>query len=179
MLTLRVNGSEMYDEEKNEFYTENSTDLILEHSLLSISKWESKWHKPFLVNDTKSVDEMIDYIRCMTVSKNVNDNVYNCLTDDNIIEINKYVDDPMTATTFSNNNRSTNKEQITSELIYYWMISFNIPWECQKWHINKLLTLIRVCGIKNEPPKKLGQDEIIRRNAELNKARKKQLNSNG
>ena len=85
----------------------------------------------------------------------------------------------MTATTFSNNNRSTNKEQITSELIYYWMISFNIPWECQKWHINKLLTLIRVCGIKNEPPKKLGQDEIIRRNAELNKARKKQLNSNG
>ncbi len=115
----------------------------------------------------------------MTITQNVNDNVYNSLTSKNIDEINKYIDAPMTATTFSDNTNSRSREIVTSELIYYWMISLNIPMECQKWHLNRLLTLIRVCNVKNTPPKKMSRREIMSRNAALNAARRKKLNSKG
>ena len=111
----------------------------------------------------------------MTITQNVNPIVYNNLTDKNIEDINEYIDKPMTATTFTSENKSPNREIITSELIYYWMFSLNIPMECQKWHLNRLLTLIRVCNIKNQPPKKMSRREIMSRNAQLNAARRKKL----
>lgn len=180
MLTIEIPATEIFDEIKGEFvYTKEQT-LQLEHSLLSISKWESKWCKPFLGKQNKSSEEIIDYIKCMTLNKNVNDSAYNCLSQANIAAINDYIGAPMTATYFSNTERGRrNSEQITSELIYYWMISLNIPFECQKWHINRLLTLIRVCNIKNQPPKKMSKREIMSRNAQLNAARRQQLNSKG
>lgn len=115
----------------------------------------------------------------MTITQNVNPNIYNSLSSDNIDEINKYIDLPMTATTFPEKTTGGSREIVTAELIYYWMISLNIPMECQKWHLNRLLTLIRVCNVKNAPPKKMSRKDIMSRNAALNAARRKQLNSKG
>lgn len=180
MLEIMIPGMEYYDEEKNEFLYHHEQLLQLEHSLVSISKWESKWCKPFLDGKSKSPEEIIDYVRCMTKTINVDNEVYDRLTERNLIDINSYIESPMTATTFPNNgNSSPNREIITSELIYYWMVAYNIPFECQDWHLNRLLTLVRVCNVKNSPPKKMSKQELMNRNRELNKARKKQLNSTG
>lgn len=180
MLTITIPATEKFDEIKGEFLFVSEQTLQLEHSLLSISKWESKWCKPFLSKQEKTLEETIDYIKCMTLNKNVDDGVYECLSQDNINAINNYIGAPMTATSFSNTEHGKrNNEQITSELVYYWMIALNIPFECQKWHINRLLTLVRVCNIKNQPPKKMSKREIISRNAALNAARRQQLNTKG
>lgn len=180
MLTIVIPATEEFDEVKGEFVYTKEHVLQLEHSLLSISKWESKWCKPFLTKYDKTFEETIDYIKCMTLNKNVSDDVYGCLTQSNINAINDYIGAPMTATYFSNTEQGKkNNEQITSELIYYWMIALNVPFECQKWHINRLLTLIRVCNIKNQPPKKMSKREIMSRNAALNAARRQQLNTKG
>ena len=180
MLRIVIPERELFDEKTEEFLKTKEQTLQLEHSLVSLSKWESKWHKPFLVKDEKSFDETIDYIRCMTLSKNIDPKVYSFLTEENIKEINDYIGDPMTATTFSDrDSKKPNREIITSELVYYWMIALNIPFECQKWHLNRLLTLIRICNIKNQPSKTMGKHEIMSRNAALNAARRKQLNSKG
>lgn len=180
MLTITIPATEEFDEIKGEFvYTKEQT-LQLEHSLISISKWESTWCKPFLSKQDKTFEETIDYIKCMTLNKNPSDDVYKCLTQANVDAINEYIGAPMTATTFYGQDQGKkNNEQITSELIYYWMIALNIPFECQKWHINRLLTLIRVCNVKNQPPKKMSKREVMSRNAALNAARRQQLNSNG
>ena len=180
MLRIVIPESELFNEQTGEFISVKKQTLQLEHSLVSLSKWESKWHKPFLGKEDKTFDETIDYIRCMTRSQNIDPNIYMFLTQENIKEINDYIGDPMTATTFSDDgNGRNNREIITSELIYYWMVALNIPFECQKWHLNRLLTLIRVCNIKNQPPKKRSQGQIMSRNAALNAARRKQLNSKG
>ena len=180
MLRITIQGSEQWDELSEEFvYTKGQT-LQLEHSLVSLSKWESKWHKSFLSTKEKTDEELMDYIKCMTLTQNVNPEVYDRLTSSNIDEINKYIDDPMTATFFSEDKTVKNsREIITSELIYYWMKSFNIPFECQKWHLNRLLTFIKVCNIKDTPPKKRSKKEIMSRNAALNAARRKRLNTKG
>ena len=171
---------DLWDEANGKFVTSKEQKLVLEHSLVSLSKWESKWCKPFLSRQEKTTEETIDYIRCMTLTQNVNPKVYNFLTDENIRDVNAYIEAPMTATWFSNSNTGKqNQEQITAELVYYWMIALNIPFECQKWHLNRLLTLIRVCEVKNSPPKKMSKREILSRNAALNAARRKQLNSKG
>ena len=180
MLEIVIPETEQWDEVNQEFITSNRQILRLEHSLVSLSKWESKWKKPFLSNKEKTYEETIDYIKCMTLTQNVNDTVYNLLDKDNIEKINKYIGDPMTATTFKEDpNKKGGREIITSELIYYWMISLNIPFECQKWHLNRLLTLIKVCGIKNQPAKKMSKKDVMSRNAALNAARRKQMNSRG
>ena len=180
MLEIIIPETEQWDEVNQEFITSNRQILRLEHSLVSLSKWESKWKKAFLGNQEKTFEETIDYIKCMTLTQNVNDTVYNLLDKDNIEKINKYIGDPMTATTFKEDpNKKGGREIITSELIYYWMISLNIPFECQKWHLNRLLTLIKVCGIKNQPPKKMSKKDVMSRNAALNAARRKQMNSRG
>ncbi len=180
MLEITIRERELFDDSAQEFIHVKEQTLRLEHSLVSLSKWESKWHKPFITNQQPTREETIDYIRCMNLTQNVDPNVFNCITSEHIYEVNKYIEDPMTATTFSNNNQKGGaKETVTAELIYYWMIALNIPMECQKWHLNRLLTLIRVCNIKNTPPKKLGKQELLRRNAELNAARRKKLNSKG
>lgn len=180
MLRISIPECELWDESKNEFISTKGQTLQLEHSLVSVSKWESKWCKAFLAKGERSREEDIDYIRCMTITQNVDPDVYNFLTDENIDQVNKYIEAPMTATKFfEEKGRKTNNEQTTSELIYYWMVALNIPFECQKWHLNRLLTLIRVCNIKNQPPKKRSRREIMSRNVALNEARRKQLNTRG
>lgn len=179
MLIITIPESEYYDEVNEEFIIYKEQVLQLEHSLVSISKWESKWCKPFLSRDDKPAEEIIDYVRCMTITQNVAPDVYYRLTENNLTEINKYIDSPMTATTFHDDSRGGNRDIITSEIIYYWMVTFNIPFECQKWHLNRLLTLIRVCNIKSNPPKKMSKNEILRRNRELNEARKQSLKTRG
>lgn len=181
MLQITIPSRELWDESTNEFVITKEQTLQLEHSLISISKWESKWKKAFLTKQEKTHEETIDYIKCMTLNQNVDPNVYNYLTNENIRQINSYIDAPMTATYFSEEkgSRGGRGEQITSELIYYWMIALQIPFECQKWHLNRLLTLVRVCNIKNQPPKKRSRREIMSRNAALNAARRKQLNTKG
>lgn len=178
MLNIVVPDQEFFNEETQEFFTLKGQTLQLEHSLVSLSKWESKWNKPFLSKNEKTLKETIDYIRCMTITQNIKPYIYDMLTNENILDINKYIDSPMTATTFNVQN-TPSREIVTSEIIYYWMISLNIPLECQKWHLNRLLTLIRVCNLKNAPSKKMSKKEIMSRNAALNAARRKKLNTKG
>jgi hypothetical protein len=181
MLTLTLSDNEnFFNEETFEFIHVKSRTIRLEHSLLSLSKWESTWHKPFLGPDPKTTEETRDYVRCMIIDHNVPDYIVDLLSKEQIDRINEYIDSKMTATTFSEFHKSTGRsETITAELIYYWMISMNIPFECQKWHLNRLLTLIRVCSIKNTPAKKMPRNSILSRNAALNAARKKKLNTKG
>lgn len=180
MLTITISKGELYDEINGEFIYVKDQTLVLEHSLVSISKWEAKWKKPFISKDEKTVSETLDYIRCMTTTQNVDESVYAAIDADNIRKVKEYIDDPMTATTFSNQaSKSVNREIITSEVIYYRMIAFNIPFECQKWHLNRLLTLIEVCNRKNNPPKPSGKNELAQRNAALNAARRQALGSGG
>lgn len=182
MLIIKIPETEFFDESTNRFFVIHEQELRLEHSLLSISKWESKWHKPYL--DTKTYDKTnemnLDYIKCMTITQNVPDIVYSCLTQDNINAIASYISDPMTATWFSDDgSSSTSSEIVTSELIYYWMVAAGIPFSCEKWHINRLLVLIKIYGIKNGKPKKMSQRETAARYKALNAARRARFESKG
>lgn len=180
MLNIVVPPASGWDEDKEEFVPiGKSFNLQLEHSLVSISKWEAKWHKPYLSSKDKTNEEVIDYIRCMTITQNVPPSVYANLTKENIQEIGEYINNPMTATTVKNYNKKRSSEQITSELIYYWMTALNIPFECQKWHLNRLLTFVEVCSVKNQPPKKMDKKTAARHNAALNAARRQKAKSSG
>ena len=181
MLQITVPSGEYWDEIKEEFVSTKGQTLQLEHSLVSISKWEAKWGKAFLGKEPKTAEQAMDYIRCMTITQNVDPAIYGNLTPDNYRQINEYIEAPMTATHFSTDSRTSGrtKDTITAELIYYWMIAFNIPVEFQKWHLNRLLTLIRVCDIKNSPPKKMGKRELMQKNSALNAARRARMNSKG
>lgn len=180
MLRLVIPEKEIWDEKNQRFlYTKDFT-IALEHSLVSISKWESKWKIPFLNDKNKTAEQLLDYIKCMTITQNVPEEAYYGLGNKEIEKINEYINDPMTATNiYTFDKQRGRKEVITSELIYYWMISFNIPFECQKWHINKLLSLIKVCSVKNSPPRKMGRNEILERNRILNEQRKLKYNTRG
>jgi len=180
MLQITIPSRELWDSEKEEFIQTKDQILCLEHSLVSVSKWEERWCKSFFSKKEKTYEEIIDYIKCMTITQNVDPDVYKCLTDRNFYVINKYIEAPMTATRFAKSKtRGNNRETLTAEIIYYQMIYFNIPFECRKWHLNKLLTLIRVCIVKNTPPQKMSDGEIMRRNAALNSARRKRFNTRG
>lgn len=180
MLEIEIPGVEQYDEVNNRFITTKGQVLRLEHSLVSISKWEAKWHKPYLSKKPKSLAEQIDYIRCMTLTQNVDPNVYTAITPQVLNRINAYIEDSMTATTFSKRQRGrSNNRIVTAELIYYWMICHQIPFECQKWHLNRLMTLINVCNAENGPKKKMSQKEIYASNRALNAARRKSTHSRG
>ena len=180
MLQIIVPGTEFWDAQNDEFVTTTEQKLQLEHSLVSLSKWESKWCKPFLSTTDKTDDEILDYIRCMTITQNVKPETYKSLTKANMDEINAYINAPMTATTFSDReNKKFNREVITAEIIYYWMVTLNIPYHYEKWHLNRLMALIKVCNIKNQPPRKMGRRETMSRNAALNASRRKQLNTKG
>lgn len=183
-ITIKKTNNEIFDNKQNIIIT-NEKDVILqlEHSLVSISKWESKWHKPFLSNEKKTQEELLDYIKCMTITQNVNDHVYYFLSNENIQEINKYIEDPMSATTFSNyrsNNyrNKSSRDKLTSELIYYWMVTYNIPYIYQKWHLNRLLTLIRICSIKNSN-ETMSKKDLASQNRALNQARRARLGTKG
>lgn len=179
MLTITIPKTELWNDEIEEFINFKGMTICLEHSLVSISKWEAKWKKPFLGRDDKTIEETIDYIRCMTLTQNVPAEAYLCLSSENIDAVNSYISDPMTATVVNDEKQTGAYETVTSELIYYWMVSLQIPVEFQKWHLNRLLTLIRVFNKKNTPPKKLSQSELMRRNSALNAARRKKLHSKG
>lgn len=181
MLTIVVPATEQWDEEKEEFVRlPKDQKLTLEHSLISLAKWEKRWHKPFLSQEPKTIEETIDYIKCMTLNT-CSDTVYECLTPENFKEIDDYINDSMTATKFSDESGENGggSQFVTNELIYYWMLSLNIPHEYEKWHLNRLITLIRITSIKNQPPKKRSNQEIAMSNRALNEARRREWGTRG
>lgn len=180
MLQVDIPERELFDEATSTFIYLKGATLQLEHSLVSLSKWESKWCKPFLGKDTKTDEETMDYIKCMTITQNVDPSVYDSLPSNILSDIDRYINSPMTATWFSDDTKpANNKDIITAEIIYYWMIAQQIPMECQKWHLRKLLTLINVCGIKNSKPKKRNKKEMLNDRRVLNEKRKAELNTKG
>lgn len=180
MLKITIKGSELFNEETSTFSSIDDFDLELEHSLLSVSKWESKYKKPFLSNQQKTAEETMYYIEAMIISPNYPIDTLLRLSKENLIRINDYIESTESATTFGNMpERKGAGEVITSELIYYWMVAFNIPFECERWHLNRLFALIRVCNIKNTKPKKMSRHDIATRYREENERRKAQLGTKG
>lgn len=180
MLQITIPENHLWDESKEEFIDTKEQTIQLEHSLISISKWESKWHVPFFNNKGMTEEQTLDYIKCMTITQNVKPETYLGLTQDNINKIREYIDDPMTATTIKEPPGSPKSNKIiTNEVIYSWMISFGIPPEYRKWHINRLMTLIKVCSAENQPNKKMGRNDTIKQYADLNAQRRKMLNTRG
>lgn len=180
MLNLIIPEVELYDERTEEFFTIRGQSLKLEHSLVSLAKWESRWCKPFLTKEPMTDSETVDYIRHMTITQNVNPVIYYHLVKHKMTEINAYMGLPMTATTFRKDDSPwVNREIITAEVIYYWMTVFNIPFECQRWHLNRLLTFINVCNVKNQPQKKMSKGQLLADSHALNAKRLKELNTKG
>ena len=182
MLKITIPESEDYNSETNEFIYTNKQELTLEHSLISISKWEEKWHISLISNmDKLTRPQLLDYIRCMTLDKNVDPRTYTHIPNSVLNQIKVYIDDSHTATSFRKDPGSSRSRQIiTSELIYSWMVGLNIPFECQKWHVSRLMTLIRCCEINNDPKKnKMSKSQLAIRNRELNEARRAMMHSKG
>lgn len=181
MLTITIPAIELYDEAKSEFFTEPEIRLDMEHSLVSLSKWESEFEKPFLTPDPKSTEEAIGYIRAMTLSPDIPAEVYQRLSAADFTKINDYIEAKMTATWFNDRGvaKKLGSEVVTAELIYYWMFANQIEKECENWHLRRLITLIEVFSKKNEPPKKMSTSEIAARNRELNARRKAELHTKG
>lgn len=180
MLTIVVPGIELYDEQREEFTTYKEFTLELEHSLVSLSKWEAFYEKPFLSKEEKTSEEILGYVKAMTLTPEVPLDVFSRLTPENFAQIDAHINSKQSATWFSDlGNQRPSREVITTELIYYWMVSFNIPFECQYWHLNRLLTLIRIFSVKNAPTKKMSRGEMLARNRALNAQRREQLGTRG
>lgn len=183
MLQLKIKGGELFDEKAEKFISVKPQTLQLEHSLISVSKWEAKWKKPFMRPDPMTHEETIDYIRFMTISpQNVDPLVYAFITNEHVQQVMDYIHDPMTATTIKNRpgSKRGGQQVITSELMYYYMTAYQIPFDpCQKWHFNRLMTLIRVCDEKQQKPKKMSRSEINAQNRKRNAARKAKYGTRG
>lgn len=180
MLEIDVFESEIYIPKSNRFVTIPACTLTLEHSLISLAKWESKWNIPYLDNTQKTPAQNLDYIRCMVIGKISNDSIFEVLSQDNIIKITEYINAPMTATTFQKrSNKKVKKEVITAETLYARMFAHGIPMECQKWHLNRLLTLLHVCDLQNAPREKMSKQQTASWNAQQNAARRAKYNTRG
>ena len=181
MLKLLIPETEFYDPVKEEFVYFKERTISLEHSLVSVSKWESIFKKSFLSVGPQTLGETLAYVKCMTITQNVDPKVYQCLSADTLKQIDEYIRDPMSATTFTDRvkNRPPSREVITSELIYYWMFSLGISIECQKWHLNRLLTLINIASIKNAPDQKMSKREAAEYQRQMNRARRAKLGTKG
>lgn len=180
MLQINIPEQEFFDERTETFVNTKECTLQLEHSLISISKWEAKWCKPFLGKEEKTEEETLDYIRCMTISKDVDPIVYHAIPLSELEKVRKYIHAPMTATWFSERDKKPpSRKVITSELVYYWMAQNGIWKECEKWHFNRLMTLIRICGEMNQPPKKMSRKAAASQRSQLNAARRAKYNSKG
>jgi hypothetical protein len=179
MLTIEVSMSESFDESSEEFVATDVVIIELEHSLVSLSKWESFFEKPFLSSDVKTGEQVLWYIMTMTLTPNVPPEVYSKLTEKNILEIDAYINSKQTATWFSDVGEEKSREIITAEIIYYWLVALQIPFECQNWHLNRLLTLVRVCNQKNAPKKSMTPAEIAARNRRINAERREALKTSG
>ena len=190
MFELKIDAKEGWDASKNEFVQTKPMTLCLEHSLVSLSKWEAHFRKPYLSTDNKTKEEILYYIKCMTITQNVDPKVYELLGEEDFRQINEYISDTATATWFTEKKAEgsapvkQNKQIITSELIYYWMVSYRIPFECQKWHLNRLLTLIRICNVEEAKQSgknggKMSKRDILSQNKALNAARRQKLNTKG
>lgn len=180
MLKITIPETELFNDRTGEFIKIKEQVLNLEHSLVSISKWEAIFNKPFLSNEEKTNNETYEYLKCMTINQNVDENAYKALTAQQIKQISDYINAPMTATTFSNQEgKSPSRQILTSEMIYYYMIAYNIPSEYQKWHLNRLMVLLRVCGEKNAPKKTMSKASVLKQNAAINAARRKASGSKG
>lgn len=179
MLEIIIKGEEMFDEDTCTFTSTKDTTLRLEHSLVSISKWEAKWNIPFLDDKPKTTEQELDYINCMSLDGPIDPIVLICLKNDDMVKIQSYIEAPMTATKLKKMKGKRSYEITTSEIIYYWMIALNIPFECQYWHLNRLITLVEVCNRKNQPPKKMSKEELMAQQARLNAERRARLKSKG
>ena len=180
MLKITVPGDKFFDEENETFITRNDVILELEHSLVSLSKWESFFEKPFLGPDKKTSKETLWYVQAMIMTPDSPPDILQRFNQDHILKVNQYIDDKMTATTFNESKPKPGpRDIITSEIVYYWMISLNIPFECQHWHLNRLLTLIRVCNEKNAPQKKMNKRELAARQRQLNEERRAKYGTSG
>lgn len=179
MLKLKVLGTEVFNETTSEFGTDGDVVLELEHSLVSLSKWESKFEKPFLTGESKSTNEIIGYVRAMCLTPDIPETIFKKLSGENFQEINSYIDAKMTATTFSDRKSRGSNEVVTSELIYYWMTVYTIPFACETWHLNRLFTLIRICNLKQEKPKQMSRAEQASEQRRLNAERRSRFNSTG
>jgi hypothetical protein len=180
MLKLFVVGNEYFDDATQTFETVGSVEIELEHSLLSLSKWESKFKKPFLSQTSKTTDQVLAYVEAMIMTPDYPLDIIGRLDQKNLDAINAYIESTESATTFgSMPERRGRGEVITAELIYYWMVAFNIPFECERWHLNRLFALIRICNIKSSKPTKMSRHEVLTRNRELNAKRRAELNTSG
>ncbi len=180
MLRIIIKGEELFNETDNTFSSTEDVVFDLEHSLISLSKWESKYEKPFLSSEKKTSEEILEYIKTMVITPDPDlDVLYRC-DKENLDEVQRYIDSKQSATTFgAMPERRGPGETITSELIYYWIVFFNIPFDCQYWHLNRLFSLIKICNIKSSKPKKLSRNEMAQRNRELNAKRKAELGTRG
>ena len=180
MLRITVPAQEMWDEENEQFVYGDEVTLELEHSLVSLSKWESKHHKAFLTKKEKTAEEHLDYIKCMTLTKDVPDDVYDRLTQENIDQIVAYIEDPMSATYyFDDKKQSPSRDVMTAEYIYYCMFANNIPLDFENRHLNQLIAIIKMCAVKSSPPKKMSKSDIANRHRQINAANRAKYHTKG
>ena len=180
MLTITVPGEEFFDEESGEFLTKGDIKLDFEHSLLSLSKWELQYERPFLKEDEKTSEELFDYIKGMCLTPEVPSEVFERMTEQNFKDINAYIGKKATGTTFNDSKTPTNRsETISSELIYYWLVQMQIPFSVETWHLNRVITLIRIANVKAEKPKKLSKGELAAQRRKLNEERRRQYGTTG
>lgn len=180
MLRITVPAQEMWDEENEQFVYGDEVTLELEHSLVSLSKWESKHHKAFLTKKEKTAEEHLDYIKCMTLTEDVPDEVYARLTQENVDQIVAYIEDPMSATYYFDDKKQTGSQDVmTAEYIYYCMFANNIPLDFENRHLNKLIAIIKMCGLKNSPPKKMSKSDIANRHRQINAANRAKYHTKG